>query len=152
MAPDNSPPLDDVLDCSTIAALKAPSLAETRGLPASVYTSEGVFAFEQRRLFLRTRTGVAFTADVPAPGDAVPVSVASVPTVVMRDDPGMRLRGDGVPNQEGNRCRHRQELHDCGLRGIDAPEFVYSHIGPRGHNRPSVRKISISRHKWHGRF
>ena len=37
-------------------------------MPASVYTSKGFFALEQRRLFPRTWTGVAFDADVPSPG------------------------------------------------------------------------------------
>ena len=47
MTPDDSLTLDDFLGDSTISALKHPSLAEARGLPASVYTSEGFFALEE---------------------------------------------------------------------------------------------------------
>ena len=103
MTPDDFPTLGDFVDDVAIAALKAPSLAEARGLPASVYTSEGFFALEQRRLFPRTWTGVAFDADVPAPGDAVPVSVAGVPIIILRDR-------SGTVRAFHNVCRHRATI------------------------------------------
>ena len=103
MTPDDSTTLDDFLDDSAIAALERPSLAEARGLPASVYTSEGFFALEQRRLFPRTWTGAAFDADVPSPGDAVPVTVAGVPLIILRDR-------SGTVRAFHNVCRHRATI------------------------------------------
>ena len=103
MTRDDTPTLGDFLDDSTIAALERPSLAEARGLPASIYTSDGFFALEQRRLFPRTWTGVAFDADVPAPGDAVPVSVAGVPIIILRDR-------SGAVRAFHNVCRHRATI------------------------------------------
>ena len=124
MTVDAPPTLDDFLDASTIAALKAPSLAEARGLPAGVYTSEGFFALEQRRLFPRTWTGVAFDADVPAPGDAVPVSVAGVPLVILRDE-------SGTVRAFHNVCRHRATIvltEPCrGLRQLRCPYHAWTY-------------------------
>ena len=124
MTLDDSPILGDFLDDGAIATLKAPSLAEARGLPASVYTSEGFFALEQRRLFPRTWTGVAFDADVPAPGDAVPVSVAGMPIIVLRDE-------SGTVQAFHNVCRHRATIvltEPCrGLKQLQCPYHAWTY-------------------------
>ena len=120
----NPPTLGDFLDESTLTALEHPSLAEARGLPASVYTDEDFFALEQRRLFPRTWTGVAFDADVPTPGDAVPVTVAGVPIIVLRDR-------SGTVRAFHNVCRHRatQVLAEpCrGLRQLQCPYHAWTY-------------------------
>ena len=100
MTDPGAPTLNDYLDAPTIAALNRPALADARGLPARIYTSDGFFALEQRRLFPRTWTSVAFAADVPAPGDAIPASVAGVPIIVVRDEAGTIRAFHNV-------CRHR---------------------------------------------
>ena len=116
--------LEDFLDEAVLAALARPALADARGLPASVYTSEGFFALEQRRLFPRTWTGVAFSSDVPAPGDAIPTSVAGVPIIVLRD-------GSGAVRAFHNVCRHRATLvltEPCrGLRQLQCPYHAWTY-------------------------
>ena len=99
----DSPSLADFLDDSAIAALEHPSLAAARGLPARLYTSEGFFALERRHLFPRTWTGVAFSADLPSPGDAIPATVAGVPLIILRDE-------SGTVRAFHNVCRHRATL------------------------------------------
>ena len=69
-----------------IEALRRPALEEARGLPASLYTSREFFDLEQRRLFPRTWAGIAFDTDVPAPGDAIPLTVCGLPVILVRDD------------------------------------------------------------------
>ena len=124
MTRTGSPMLEDFLDERAIAALTRPSLAEARGLPASVYTSDAFFALERQRLFPRTWTGVAFSADVPAPGDAIPVSVAGVPIIVLCD-------GSGTVRAFHNVCRHRatQVLTEPrhGLRQLQCPYHAWTY-------------------------
>ena len=116
--------LEDFLDEAAIAALTHPSLAEARGLPARVYTSEGFFALEQRRLFPRTWTGVAFDSDVPNPGDAIPTSVAGVPIIILRDA-SRKVRAFH------NVCRHRATIvltEPCrGLRQLQCPYHAWTY-------------------------
>ena len=124
MTRTDSPKLEDFLDDSMIAALKAPSLAEARGLPASIYTSDGFFALEQQRLFPQTWTGAAFESDVPAPGDAIPVSVAGVPIIILRDE-------SGTVRAFHNVCRHRATLvltEPCRkLRQLQCPYHAWTY-------------------------
>ena len=71
-----------------IEALRHPALEQARGLPASLYTSREFFDIEQRRLFPRTWVGIAFDTDVPAPGDAIPLTVCGLPVILARDHNG----------------------------------------------------------------
>ena len=120
----DSPALEEFIDDAAIAALMCPSLAEARGLPARVYTSEGFFALEQRRLFARTWTGVAFDSDVPNPGDAIPTSVAGVPIIILRD-------ASGKVRAFHNVCRHRATIvltEPCrGLRQLQCPYHAWTY-------------------------
>ena len=86
-----------------IEALRRPALDEARGLPAALYTSHEFFDLEQHRLFPRTWTGIAFDTDVPAPGDAVPLTVCGLPVILVRD-------GSGEVRVLHNVCRHRATI------------------------------------------
>ena len=86
-----------------IDALRRPALHEARGLPAALYTSQAFFDLEQRRLFPRTWTGIAFDSDVPAPGDALPLTVCGLPLILVRD-------GSGEVRVLHNVCRHRATI------------------------------------------
>ena len=120
----DSPALEDFLDEAAISALERPSLAEARGLPARVYTSDGFFALEQQRLFPCTWTGVAFDSDVPNPGDAIPTSVAGVPIIILRD-------ASGKVRAFHNVCRHRATIvltEPCrGLRQLQCPYHAWTY-------------------------
>ena len=74
---------DDVID-----ALRRPVLDDARGLPAKVYTDEQFLVMENASLFPSTWTGVAFTSDVPATGDAMPFEICGLPLVLVRDQQG----------------------------------------------------------------
>ena len=101
-----------------IEALRQPALEEARGLPASLYTSEEFFDIEQRRLFPRTWVGIAFDTDVPAPGDAIPLTVCGLPVILVRDE-------GGEVRVLHNVCRHRAtivlERAAKGLRTLKCP-------------------------------
>ena len=124
MAATGTPTLNDFLDDQTIAALRRPALADARGLPASIYTSDGFFALEQRRLFPRTWTSIAFAADLPAPGDAIPASVAGVPIIIARDETGTIRAFHNV-------CRHRATIvltEPCqGLSHFQCPYHAWTY-------------------------
>ena len=101
-----------------IEALRRPALEEARGLPASLYTSREFFDIEQRRLFPRTWVGIAFDTDVPAPGDAIPLTVCGLPVILVRDH-------GGEVRVLHNVCRHRAtivlERATKGLRTFKCP-------------------------------
>ena len=74
--------------------------AKQSGLPPFVYTSQEFFEFEQRELFRRSWMGVCFAHQVPEPGDAIPLSVARIPVIVVRGK-------SGDVRAFHNVCRHR---------------------------------------------
>lgn len=87
-------------------------IAEARGLPPVAYTSPEFFRLEQERLFRGGWMSVAFSHDIPAPGDAMPVTMAGVELVIVRD------AGHGV-RAFHNVCRHRcATVLDAPARGL----------------------------------
>jgi choline monooxygenase len=94
MANDLSPVLRDV--------------ARAQGLPNAHYTDPATWTAERDKLLWGQWAGIAFAADVPAPGDAWPVDFAGAPLLVLRDR-------DGAVRVFQNVCRHR------GMILVDAP-------------------------------
>ena len=90
--------ISDFLSEAQIAALYR-STSEAKGLPGRAYSSE-FYQLEQRRLFPRTWCVVAFASDIPDPGDAVPVTLAGWPLIILRGE-------DGSLRAFLNICRHR---------------------------------------------
>lgn len=90
--------ISDFLSEAEIEALYRPT-AHATGLPGRAYDSE-FYRFEQRRLFPRTWCAVAFASDLPDPGDAMPVTLAGWPLVILRGE-------DGDLRAFHNICRHR---------------------------------------------
>jgi choline monooxygenase len=76
--------IDEILNRDTVAGLELP-IAEARALPAKAYTCSDFFQLESARLFRGGWLGVAFSHDIPNPGDAMPLSVAGVEALVVRD-------------------------------------------------------------------
>ena len=91
--------IEDLLGRDAIAAVRR-HIDDARGLPATAYTSEEFFRLEQETYFPRTWVAVAFTCDIPDPGDAMPVTVAGVPLILARN-------AHGDINAFHNACRHR---------------------------------------------
>ncbi len=102
--------LQEVLGARALAAFDKPG-AIANGLPSSAYTSEEFFALENARLFHGAWVFAGFAHELEAPGDAVPVTVAGRPVVLVRND-------EGEIKAFHNVCRHR-----C-LKLVDAPGNV----------------------------
>ena len=87
------------------------------GLPAEVYTSQDFFDIEQRRLFPRAWVGIAFDTGVPAPGDAIPLTVCGLPVILVRDH-------GGEVRVLHNVCRHRATIVlERAARGLRSRPF-----------------------------
>lgn len=95
--------IHDFLDHRVLDKLRRPALHEARGLPASVYTEQKFFAFEQQHLFKRVWTGVAFVSDLSEPGDALPLNISGLPVILVRD-------AGGEIKAFHNVCRHRATI------------------------------------------
>ncbi len=104
-----SPPHSQPLVSEPVRA--AAGMALARGLPREAYTSEAFFAAENERLFAKAWVFAGFAHELEKPGDAVPVTVAGQPMMLLRD------RG-GEVRAFHNVCRHRGALL------VDAPGNV----------------------------
>src|SRR5262245_44270395 len=91
--------VEAILGQSTIEALKRPA-GKAFGLPGAAFTSETFHALENERLFPRSWTAAGVASDIPNAGDALPVTVAGLPLVLVRDR-------DGQVRAFHNMCRHR---------------------------------------------
>ncbi len=75
-------------------------IGDANGLPNAHYTDPRVYAEENQALLVNQWAGLAVAADVPEPGDAVPVSFLGIPLLLIRDR-------KGVVRVFQNTCRHR---------------------------------------------
>lgn len=94
--------LEALLGAGAIERLRRP-IETAHALGAAAYISDAFFRLEQERLFARQWIGVAFAHEIPGSGDAIPVTAAGVPTIVLRDR-------DGEVRAFHNVCRHRGSL------------------------------------------
>lgn len=76
------------------------SIETALGLPNAHYTDPALHAEETRALLLAGWAGLAVTADVPEPGDAVPLEFMGIPLLLLRDR-------SGTVRVFQNICRHR---------------------------------------------
>ncbi len=113
----------EILGKEAIIKLRRP-VAEARGLPGAAYTSEEFYQLEQERLFPRTWMGVAFAHEIPDPGDAIPVTVAGLPVILLCDKKG-EIRAFH------NICRHRAALvlrePGKGLSNLQCPYHAWTY-------------------------
>lgn len=93
-----------------LASVRRP-IAEANGLPNAHYTDPSVFDAERTALLSNGWAGLGVAADVPEPGDAVPVDFAGMPLLLLRDRAG-------VVRVFHNICRHR------GMILVDAPRRI----------------------------
>jgi choline monooxygenase len=88
-----------ILGKDNVAAVRRP-LVEANGLPSLAYTSDQFFDLEQNKFFRRSWMAVAFTGELPDVGDAMPIEVADLPLLLLRDS-------NGEIQAFHNACRHR---------------------------------------------
>ncbi len=98
-------------DLTDLAAVRRP-VARATGLPNAHYTDPQVFEEERQALLLSGWAGLAVAADVPEPGDAVPLDFAGIPLLLIRS------AQDGQVRVFQNICRHR------GMILVDAPRRI----------------------------
>lgn len=115
--------IEEILGRDVIAALRRP-VEDARGLPGLAYTSRDFFELEQKRLFPRTWMCIGFTADVPNPGDATPITAAGLPLLVVRGR-------DNEIRVFHNVCRHRATMvvtaPETGLRRLSCPYHAWTY-------------------------
>lgn len=124
-----------------LAPVRRP-IAEASGLPSQLYRDPAALALEARRLFHGGWCCVGVGADVPAPGDAVPIDLLGAPLLLLRDRQGALRLFQNV-------CRHRGMVlvrEKCRLRsvircpyhswsyGLDGRLRATPHVGGTGRN------------------
>lgn len=102
-----SDPVEAFLGQTAIEALRRPT-GKAVGLPGAAFTSEAFHALENELLFPRSWTAAGVASDIPHPGDALPVTVAGLPLVLVRGR-------EGEVRAFHNLCRHR------GMRLVTEP-------------------------------
>jgi phenylpropionate dioxygenase-like ring-hydroxylating dioxygenase large terminal subunit len=75
-------------------------VAKAKGLPNEHYTSDAVFEAEREAVLFAGWAGLTVAAEIPEPGDAIPVNFAGLPLVAVRGR-------DGEVRVFQNTCRHR---------------------------------------------
>lgn len=86
-------------------------IGSAHGLPNAHYIDPAVFEEEKQALLVTQWAGLAVAADVPEPGDAVPMIFLGMPLLLIRD------KSDTVRVFQ-NTCRHR------GMILVDAPRKI----------------------------
>jgi phenylpropionate dioxygenase-like ring-hydroxylating dioxygenase large terminal subunit len=95
---------------TALGAVAAP-IEQARGLPNAHYTDPATIAAENRACLETTWAAIGVGADVPEPGDAVPLDFLGQPLLLLRDDKG-KVR------VFYNICRHR------GMILVEAPRRI----------------------------
>ncbi|MEM6371332.1 MAG: aromatic ring-hydroxylating dioxygenase subunit alpha [Pseudomonadota bacterium] len=146
-----------------LSAVRQP-IATARGLPNAHYTDPAVFAEERDALLTSGWAGLAVAGDVPAPGDAVPLTFLDAPLLLIRDKAGQvrvfhnicRHRGmilvDAPRKIEGAiRCPYHSWCYSTEGRLVSTP-----HVGGPGQNtdpdidRTLLGLVEVRSHLWFG--
>ncbi|MEO1199416.1 MAG: aromatic ring-hydroxylating dioxygenase subunit alpha [Pseudomonadota bacterium] len=91
--------LDKVVLKDALSAVRRP-VAEAHGLPNDLYADAEAFAFETQRIFHGGWACIGVGADVPEPGDVMPIDLLGAPLLLVRDRAGDLKLYQNV-------CRHR---------------------------------------------
>lgn len=136
--------------------------AQANGLPNAHYVDPTVFEAERKAVLEANWSGIGVAADVPTPGDAVPIDFGGVPLLLLRDRSGQvrvflnacRHRGmilvDAPRKIEGAiRCPYHSWCYGTDGRLVSTP-----HVGGPGQNihpdidRSTLGLIEIRSHVW----
>jgi len=134
-----------------LSAVRAP-LEHANGLPNAHYTDPATYEEEKHALLFNTWAGLAVAAQVPNPGDAVPLDFIGVPLLLLRDREG-RVR------VFENICRHRGMIlvdaprkiegalrcpYHSWCYGLDGKLVSTPHVGGPGQNvHPSIKRDEL---------
>jgi len=134
-----------------LSAVRAP-LERANGLPNAHYIDSGVYDEEKHALLFNNWAGLAVAAQVPEPGDAVPLDFVGVPLLLVRDREGQVRVFENI-------CRHRGMIlveeprkiegalrcpyHSWCYR-LDGKLVSTPHVGGPGHNvHPAVKRDEL---------
>lgn len=144
-----------------LSAVRQP-IERANGLPNAHYNDPAVFEEERHALLMAQWAGLAVAADVPEPGDAVPLDFAGVPLLLLRDR-------QGAVRVFQNICRHRGMILVEEPRKIEGAircpyhSWCYStegrlvstpHVGGPGHNthegidKNRLGLVEVRSHVW----
>ena len=148
-------------DGHDLTAVRRP-IGEARGLPNHHYTDAETYAAEAAALIHAGWAGLGVAAQVPRPGDAVPIDLDGVPLLLLRDR-------EGTVRVFQNVCRHRGMILVAEPRRIEGAircpyhSWCYStqgrlvatpHVGGPGRNadpaldRDALGLIEVASHVW----
>ncbi|MEM7643858.1 MAG: aromatic ring-hydroxylating dioxygenase subunit alpha [Pseudomonadota bacterium] len=148
-------------DHHMLAAVRQP-IGRANGLPNAHYTDPDTVAAETRAVLHGGWAGLAVAAQVPEPGDALPLDFAGAPLLLLRDK-------DGQVRVFQNVCRHRGMILVSEPRKIEGAircpyhSWCYStqgdlvatpHVGGPGRNsderldRSNLGLIEVRSHIW----
>ena len=144
-----------------LSAVRRP-IAQARGLPNAHYIDDAVIAEENQAVLAKQWAGLAVAADVPEPGDAVPMTFLGMPLLLVHAK-------SGAIKVFQNTCRHRGMILVEEPRKIEGAircpyhSWCYStegklvstpHVGGPGHNthadidRALLGLIEVRSHVW----
>jgi phenylpropionate dioxygenase-like ring-hydroxylating dioxygenase large terminal subunit len=134
--------VDNSMNWLDFAALFKPT-AEARGLLGRCYADPDYHRLEQRRLFAEGWPAVAVGAELPNPGDLLPVTVAGQPVLLVRDRGGQVRAFHNVCSHRGvmlvERAAHGQAVIRCPYHswayGLDGRLLKTPDIGGSGTHR-----------------
>ena len=146
---------------TNLSSVRRP-VSKANGLPNEHYINSDIFDEEKHALLFKKWAGLAVGADVPDPGDAVPITFLGMPLLLIRD------RSNQIRVFQ-NTCRHR------GMILVETPQKIKGaircpyhswcyttdgrlvstpHVGGPGHNthkdidRSTLGLIEIRSHIW----
>jgi phenylpropionate dioxygenase-like ring-hydroxylating dioxygenase large terminal subunit len=146
---------------TNLSSVRQP-IGSANGLPNGHYIDPAIHAEENRALLMNEWAGLAVAADVPEPGDAVPLTFLGMPLLLLRDK-------DGDVRVFQNTCRHRGMILIEEPRKIEGAircpyhSWCYStkgqlvstpHVGGPGQNqaegidRSTLGLVEIRAHIW----
>ena len=137
-------------------------VATARGLPNRHYVDQAWFETEREKLFFDGWAGIGFAKDVPANGDAMPITFLGQPLVAIRGRDGKlrvflnicRHRGMILIKERGPirgaiRCPYHSWCYD-----LDGALKATPHVGGPGHNshegihRQDLGLVEVPSHVW----
>jgi len=149
------------IELDALDAVRRP-VASANGLPNAHYTDPDMFRTEAQALLMSTWAGLAVTADVPEPGDAVPMDFLGMPLLLIRDKQGevrvfqnicrhrgMMLVPEPRKIEGAIRCPYHSWCYSTAGRLVSTP-----HVGGPGHNthdaidKDSLGLIEVPSHIW----
>ena len=149
------------IELDALDAVRRP-VASANGLPNAHYTDPDMFRTEAQALLMSTWAGLAVTADVPEPGDAVPMDFLGMPLLLIRDKQGevrvfqnicrhrgMMLVPEPRKVEGAIRCPYHSWCYSTAGRLVSTP-----HVGGPGHNthdaidKDTLGLIEVPSHIW----